>query len=403
MSSTMSLSRSTELQTTYVAHFLRFILLNFMQLRTAGETEAANHFTRDMTATFRGLMDVIAPWNLEQCLMNPCSQPRLISTNAEPPPRNFSVTPGNTWASIAATEPVADKHGIIKFRPSDAVKQTAHVQGKEEFGHDSRDRRVVWVSPWSESRPLSDISNEMREVGAIYSIAFAPEAQSVCIIFQHAYCAVQFMHNCAEHVGRHGISPFGREQDVSPGLPYAINDSLRRMDPPHNERRRLTFARSQLFSNGISEARFRKDIADIVGPSNVERLWLFNTGNATVVFSAVPLAKMVREAFLKHSRTKRHPYEGVMVSFSHDPCERDLHLVSQIPGHANYIGANGNANANGYYRTRTNTVSTDLSNSSSRRMSATSSDYQTAPKRRDTGSTKAAIDEDGWQTVKKRR
>lgn len=374
-----------------------------MQLRTAGENEAANQFTRDLTVTFQGLMNIIAPWDLEQCLMNAHNQPKLVPNKVGPPSRDFSATRGNTWASVAATEPVADKHGIIKFQPGDTVKQATWVPRTEENGHDSRDRRVVWVSPWSALRPLSDISNEMREVGAIYSIAFAPEAQSVCIIFQHAYCAVQFVHSCAEYSGRHGISPFGKEQDISPGLPYPINDSLRRMDPPHNERRRLTFARSQLFSNGISETRFRKDIEDIVGPSNVERLWLFNTGNATVVFSAVPLAKMVREAFLKHSRTKRHPYEGVMVSFSHDPCERDLHLVSQIPGHANYIGGNSSANGNDFYRMRTNTVSTDRSSPSSRRMSATSSDYQTAPKRRDTGSTKSAADEEGWQTVKKRR
>ncbi|KAK5945668.1 hypothetical protein PMZ80_002874 [Knufia obscura] len=372
-------------------------------LRGAGENEAANQFTRDMTATFQSLMNVIAPWDLEQCLMHSCSQQKLMSAKTEPPPRSFSTTPSNTWASVAATEPVADKHGIIKFRPSDAVKRTIEPQEKQEHRHDARDRRVVWVSPWSEMRPLSDISNEMREVGAIYSIAYAPEAQAVCIIFQHAYCAVQFMHNCAEYIGRHGISPFGSEHDVSPGLPYQVNDGLRRMDPPHNERRRLTFARSQLFSNGISEARFRKDIEDIVGPSNIERLWLFNTGNATVVFSAVPLAKMVRETFLKNSRTKRHAYEGVMVSFSHDPCERDLHLVSQIPGHANYIGGNGSDNGNGYSRTRSNTISTDYSNASSRRMSANSSDFQTALKRRNTGSMKPPVDEDGWQTVKKRR
>jgi len=377
--------------------------LTAVQLRGAGENEAANQFTRDMTATFQSLMNVIAPWDLEQCLMGPCDQPKLLSPNTEPPLRSLTATPGNSWASVAATEPVADKHGIIKFRPSDTVKRSIEAHEQQEYGHDARNRRVVWVSPWTESRPLSDVANEMREVGAIYSIAFAPEAQAVCIIFQHAYCAVQFMHDCAEYVSRHGTSPFGSEHDVSPGLPYPLNDSLRRMDPPHNERRRLTFARSQLFSNGISEARFRKDIEEIVGPSNVERLWLFNTGNATVVFSAVPLAKMVREAFLQHSRIKKDPYEGVMVSFSHDPCERDLHLVSQIPGHANYIGGNGSGNGTSYNRTRSNTISTDYSTASSRRMSATSADYRTAPKRRTTGSAKPSIDEDGWQTVKKRR
>lgn len=193
--------------------------------------------------------------------------------------RAIPEAPGNTWASVAATEPVTDKNGIIKFRPSDAVKRTVETSQGQENGHDSRDRRVVWVSPWSETRSLDQISKEMSELGAIYSIAFVPDEKAVCIIFQHAACAIQFLHNCAEHVGRKGYSPFGEEHNIFPGIPYSANDGIRRMDNPYNERRRLTFARSQLFSNGISKNSFRKDIEDLVGFSNVELLWLFNTGN----------------------------------------------------------------------------------------------------------------------------
>lgn len=33
------------------------------------------------------------------------------------------------------------------------------------------------------------------------------------------------------------------------------------------------------------------------------------------------------------------PYQDVMVSFSHDPCERPLNLITQMPGSRNSSGA----------------------------------------------------------------
>lgn len=249
-----------------------------MQLRGVGENEAANQFTRDMTATFRGLYNVIAPWEVEKCLME-VPQKMLAAESCGVFNQPTFTAHRSTWASVAATEPVTNQNEIVKYRPSDGMKHTIDEADLQETQQDSRDRRVVWIRPWTESRPLRDISKEMSELGAIYSIAFAPDEQAVCIIFQQAWCAVEFMHHCAEHVGRTGVSPFGRAHEVSPGLPYPLDDGLRRMDNPYNERRRLTFARSQLFNNGISEGRFRRDIEDIVGHTNIELLWLFNTGN----------------------------------------------------------------------------------------------------------------------------
>ena len=110
-------------------------------------------------------------------------------------------------------------------------------------------------------------------------MAFVPDVQAVCIIFQHANCAKNFLSKCAQHFEHTGVSIFGADHEVSPGQLYALNDDLRKMDAPVNARRRLTFARSQLFQNGMTEARFRADIEAIVGAPNIELLWLFNTGN----------------------------------------------------------------------------------------------------------------------------
>lgn len=231
-----------------------------------------------MTHTFKKLYNVIAPWNIEQCLMQapPKARPTQNLTNIDR--ATSTPSPGSTWAAVAATEPIADNNGIIKFGPHDAVKRIIALDAAQN-GHESRDRRVVWISPWPENRPLAEVSKQMAGIGAIYSIAFVPNEHAVCIIFQHAHCAVQFLHDCAEHVGRAGVSPFGGEYNIFPGVPYPVDDGLRQMDNPYNARRRLTFARSQLFSNGMSESRFRKDIENLVGVSNVELLWLFNTGN----------------------------------------------------------------------------------------------------------------------------
>ena len=248
-----------------------------MQLRDVGEYEAANHFTKDLTSTFRSLYNVIAPWDIQKCLMNrPEKPPRAKPFEATNPVTQTAIS---SWASVAATEPVVDKNGIIKFRPSDGVKRTIEIPQQQELASDARDRRVVWIRPWEESRPLSEISKKLSELGPIYSMAYAPGEQAVCIIFQHGHCARQFMHNCADHIGRTGSSPFGKVHLVVLGLPYPADDHLRKMEPPHNARRRLTFARSQLFTNGMTECRFRADIEMIVGASNVELLWLFNTGN----------------------------------------------------------------------------------------------------------------------------
>jgi hypothetical protein len=52
------------------------------------------------------------------------------------------------------------------------------------------------------------------------------------------------------------------------------------------ERRRLIFATGGLFQR-VSREQFQSDVEDIVGVANVELIWLFNTGNATVIFASV--------------------------------------------------------------------------------------------------------------------
>ena len=343
-----------------------------------------------MTETFRNLFCVIASWSDKQFIL----QPESFASSAKVQP----VIPSNTWASIAATEPVGEDKGIIKFTPNDAIKRTITPAEERATLDESQTKRVLWVAPWPESRPLSEVSDRIHEIGALYSIAFAPDAGAVCLIFQYVEHATRFYQDCITYQTRKGASFFGNDISVTWGQPYPTDEGIRAMDGPRTERRRLTFAMSQLF-NKVTHTQFRRDIENVVGSTNIERFWLFNTGNATVVFTAVPLAKLVSQSFKKRSKDRNSPYFGMQVSFSHDPCERNLHLVSQIPGHANYIGVNGNgSHAKHSSRSgRSSTFSTD-SSYDSRRPSTASSEKQPTKRR----VLETVPDEEGWQTVRKR-
>lgn len=111
--------------------------------------------------------------------------------------------------------------------------------------------------------------------------------------------------------------------------------------------------------------------------------------SATVVFTSTNIARIVRESFLQRSKT-RGPYENVAVSYSHDPCEKPMNLISQIgvppmkrPRSESTRSSNASANANGLHRANT-------------RNSGHGGLGRRQPKRTVVAPKK---DDDGWQTV----
>jgi len=230
-----------------------------------------------MVTTFN---DATAAWDIEKCLMNP-----VISNTARLPldsvPNNCSAPPksasSGSWAAIAATA-AHESNRLIKFRPGDALKRSVAEEQKTQSIFTGEDIRVVWIQGWTDTRPLTVITDRIKN-GALFSIAYSKQASAVCIIFQHARTAGDFMAEETKYVRLHGHGLFGKGCVAILGEPYPENEDLRRMQPPFNERRRLTFARQQLFTNGMSEERFKRDIYNIVGEHNVQLIWLFNTGN----------------------------------------------------------------------------------------------------------------------------
>jgi hypothetical protein len=97
---------------------------------------------------------------------------------------------------------------------------------------------------------------------------------------------------------------------------------------------------------------------------------------ATAVFTSTAIARMVRDDFRRKARVAG-PYQSIHVSFSHDPCEKPLNLITQIPS------------AGGEPRPR----------SGSTRNQPIGSGLGTGVSRRDS-KRKKVMDVDGWQTVR---
>lgn len=99
---------------------------------------------------------------------------------------------------------------------------------------------------------------------------------------------------------------------------------------------------------------------------------------ATVVFSGTNIARLIRNKFRELGRMRNSPYHDIQVSFSHDPCERPLNLIS----------------ANRTMVSNRPSIQRAPSGSFAGRMGPP----PPSPRRQHVGS-----EEDGWQTVGPRR
>lgn len=219
------------------------------------------------------------PWGIEkfQIKSAPPVNPGQVTAS-----RTTSLVPhatlhASTWAAVAATDIPANNR-LVKFRPSDGLKRHVTDEVVVQPHDEDEDMRCAWVYGWNRNRHLQNVTDRIT-VGAIFSVVYVHEHEAVCIIFQHASSAILLAEEEERSQRELGVGLYGVNTEIRLGSNYPQNSDLLRMAPPINERRRLTFARQQLFTNGMTKERFTKDIHDIVGPHNVILVWLFNTGN----------------------------------------------------------------------------------------------------------------------------
>ncbi|OOF96007.1 hypothetical protein ASPCADRAFT_168896 [Aspergillus carbonarius ITEM 5010] len=148
------------------------------------------------------------------------------------------------------------------------------------------------------------------------------------VTFQHAAQALAFLKSNQDMERMLGYGRLGDGYRVELIEIVDWNEDHRRMNQPIRERRRLSFARKRLFAEGMSPEKWKQDIRTLAGPGNIDFLWVFNSGNATAVFTSTIVARRVLEHF-ETWKNGRNVYSGVSVTYSSDPCEKELVLVRE--------------------------------------------------------------------------
>ena len=232
--------------------------------------------TCDMVEAFN---NGTAEWDMDTFFMGPIVPRQSISDAAKAydAPRAKAAS---SWATIAAT-PTPEGNKIVKFRPSDSLQRTFNRPASPPT-EDVEDMRVVWVLQWNKYKPLGKVTEQIHQ-GPLLSIVYDTNNNAVCIIFQHGSHAASLLEENTNCIAKTGHSLFGPQHSVIAGDPYPKDQQLCLMEHPINERRRLTFARSQLFTGKLTESQFKKDIAARVGEHNIELVWLFNSGNGRLI------------------------------------------------------------------------------------------------------------------------
>ncbi|KAH0553428.1 hypothetical protein GP486_006503 [Trichoglossum hirsutum] len=267
---------------------------------------------------------------------------RLLAANSDPVQSNSktgsfetSLSPvalaSQSWASVTA------KGNEVKVTPPAIQGALPQAVGISEDtpkppppDEIPPNMRVVWIRNCPLHAKLADISKLIRE-GPVKSITIKNDPKSttarvVRITFHLAVHAAKFLESAQAQTLLGGS--WVRGLQFKAGDPYPEDRELQMMDPPLNARRRLTIVRAGLFASPSAKSTFHLEVYRVVHRPAVELIFFYNTGNATVVLDSVANAIKLKCHFDMKAKIKTSPFSGVQATFSKDPCEHVMRLVS---------------------------------------------------------------------------
>ena len=303
-----------------------------------------SHLLEEMTNTSSGRASSSAnawpPGGSENSNRSPQT---LLLDLSTPTTGTAKAFPAISWASIAAlkekdtnkplavTSPTlnfASKHGSSSDPTPARSVNADNAMSRETCEPQAHQSRVIWIFHCPVALNLTKVSAGINE-GPIMSIVFAQDRttgiRACCIIFQYSENALQFLANHRQR-SRSGRHSFFQGEHLELGESYPADADIRLMDPPHCARRRLTVVRKSLFCD-LSKRAFEHDVYALAGRDNVELIHVYNTGNATIILASVKCAVIVKKG-LEERAKKRSLYEGASITFSKDPCETEIRLIS---------------------------------------------------------------------------
>ncbi|EHL02188.1 RNA-binding, RBD [Glarea lozoyensis ATCC 20868] len=267
--------------------------------------------------------------------------PTVVTT----PPEGF-VTQASSWANIAGT--ANPSHQVInialasrgpggpRLKPVGRIPSISAPRGGESH---VQTIRVVHLLGIPNNLNLQDISNAVKE-GALRAIRFGIDAENgsrwAGIVFQHASEAETFWQVLSRERSEGKPERFKCIVEAVRGDPFQQDDILRAMGPPTFASRRLTIVKSRFFFM-FGEKNLRALCEKLVGKENIQLIWLYNGGNATIVFADVESAMIVKEKLDDMaagrglaSGQSASTWEGLQTTFSKDPCVAPLELKTAM-------------------------------------------------------------------------
>ncbi len=186
---------------------------------------------------------------------------------------------------------------------------------------------------------LSDVSNAVQE-GPLVRIQFGYDQEEntrfAGVIFQHAKDAEAFYDVLMQERQESRPDRFRFIVDVVKGDPLAADETIKAMSASPFATRRLTIVKGKFFFM-FGERQFRDLCVRIAGEDNVQLVWLYNGGNATVVFADVASAIKVKKVLDKKASMSRDQqgnepvvWKGLQTTFSKDPCIHPLDLKTAM-------------------------------------------------------------------------
>ena len=103
------------------------------------------------------------------------------------------------------------------------------------------------------------------------------------------------------------------------------------MGHPTFASRRLTIVKSRFFFV-FKEAQLKALFEKEVGVDAIQLIWIYNGGNATVVFAKVEDAVAVKKRLdlLSETADESSHFYGLTTTFSKDPCIQPVHCISDL-------------------------------------------------------------------------
>ncbi|QSZ36372.1 hypothetical protein DSL72_006248 [Monilinia vaccinii-corymbosi] len=245
-------------------------------------------------------------------------------------------TQASTWAAIVSSaspshrnvdlhQPDTPRSGrrlssIGRIPSMPTIKPAIH----EPLSHQAR---VVLILNIPKTMSLSDISNAVRE-GPVVCIRFGVDADTgkrfSGIVFQYAHDAQNFYDILRQERADNMPNRFRFIADCVRGDPFPINEDIIAMGAPTYASRRLTIVKKGFFFT-FNGGNLQTLCEKVVSKENIQLVFIYNGGNATVVFAEVSAAIKMKARLdqLRESagRGAWSMYENLQVTFSKDPCE----------------------------------------------------------------------------------